>query len=203
MSFNLDTIAVQLLSNPRITQVSGLLDSSFWLDIAPLSNTSLPFVEQVQRVVRLGNPILNPTCALQERQSWRCLMGQYLVPYLQTNFLLHAFQYDAYQLSGDLGIPFESPVTKPPQLEFAEAFRAQTRANATKDVPPPSSIRSTAAHLPACYAHCNTESERFSTLATNGFTLEQVCIHCIFIYYIFIDARANGSERGGIGRAHV
>lgn len=68
---------------------------------------------------------------------------------------MHAYQYDEFQLTGDLGIPFSSKPTTPAQLAYTEVWRNLTRTVANADVIGPARS-GTAAMLPACYKHCNT-----------------------------------------------
>jgi hypothetical protein len=63
------------------------------------------------------------------------------------------------------------PRTSRSQLAYAGEFRSATEAAARAAVIGPSRP-GTAALLPACYKHCNTEDSGFSELATHGVTLE-------------------------------
>ena len=92
------------------------------------------------------------------------------MPFVRADFFLHAYQYDLFQLSSDTKVPV--PDKTPQQLAYCESFRNLTRASFSKDVVVQNGPGKNAALLPACYKHCNTEGSTFSTLATNGVTLE-------------------------------
>jgi hypothetical protein len=179
--FNLDRIATLVNSNalfPRanLAAFGGLLDSAFWVDIPPPNTSIVPLYDQVKDVFVMANSsgTLSQKClsSFAPDDQWTCMMGQYAVPFLQTPYLLHAYQYDEFQLSTDFGLPFGAvPDKTPAQLAFDEAFRNETRTYALVDTITPAR-KGTAALLPACYKHCNTEGSTFSTLATQGVTLE-------------------------------
>ena len=134
----------------------ALLDSAFWIDIAPYGNgPAVTFQTEAQDVFERFNVSggLNPRCLAKfpGAEGWRCIYGEYAVDsHLEagTRYFLHAFQYDAFQLPADLG------TGKPPatagELAYAETWRAQTALNATADTITPA-IPGTAAMLPGCY----------------------------------------------------
>jgi hypothetical protein len=164
---------------PNVARFGGLLDSAFWIDQQPLLPNITSFAAQAQGVYSLMNVsgLLAPSCtaAFPRQEGWRCLMGQYAVPYLAgVPYLLFAFQYDLFQLQSDEGV--QVPTT-PPQLAYAQAFRTALRAAAAADVPP---ADNTTAMLPACFLHCNTETPLFATLAVNGTTLQDALVSWLF-----------------------
>lgn len=69
----------------RLGNFGALLDSAFWLDIAPMSGTpAISFAHQVQSIFQLANvsatsgpTALNPACraAFPAIDGWKCLMG--------------------------------------------------------------------------------------------------------------------------------
>lgn len=169
----------------NLAVIGALLDSAFWLDLQPLAATT-SLMAQASAVYGLANMsgVLNPACmaAQPAGAQWRCLLGQVSVPFLGgtgTPFFLHAYTYDAFQLSVDWNLPFGTPPSAPAQLTFARSFYNATIAAAVEDLianPPPY----TSALLPACFKHCNTETTAFSTLATDGVTLEQAVVLWFF-----------------------
>jgi len=156
----------------------GLLDSAFWLDMAPENSSAVPFAVETQGVFGIANVTgsLDPACiaAYPGPAGWHCLMAEYALPFLTNStipFFLYAFQYDMYQLDHNWGLPFGVGPTGAPQLTYAEQFRAATRNTANTEVVTPAR-HGTAAMLPACFHHCNTEKPTFSSQHTNGVTFE-------------------------------
>ena len=178
--FNLDRVATALLPAlvqppSNLARVGGLLDSAFWVDIAPLAPSATPFADQARDVVALANASSADQAACtaaypDPADSWKCIFGQYAVPFIKSDFFLHAYQYDLFQLSSDTKVPV--PDKTPQQRAYCETFRNATRADFAADVVKPNGPGKNAGLLPACYKHCNTEGSTFSTLATTGVTLQ-------------------------------
>ena len=178
--FNLDRVALSLLPGllptpGNLARVGGLLDSAFWVDLTPLAAGVVSFADQARDVVALANASSadQAACAAaypNKADAWKCIFGQYAVPYIQSDFFLHAYQYDLFQLSSDTKVPV--PNKTPQQLAYCELFRNATRSDFAADVVAPNGPGKNAGLLPACYKHCNTEGSTFSTLATNGVTLQ-------------------------------
>jgi hypothetical protein len=181
--FNLGYIGAMLEAahGGNIARYGGLLDSAFWIDMQPLLPNITSFAAQTQAVFQLLNlslpGALDAACMAATSpggNGWKCLMGEYAVPFLLQPYLLFAYQYDSFQLSSDEGVPVP---TSPPQLSYAETFRSALRAAAAADVPGGSN---TTVLLPACYFHCATESPLFASLAVNGVTLQNATLSWLF-----------------------
>ena len=67
----------------------------------------------------------------------------------------------------------------PEKQVFNEAFRNFTYESAFRDIINPART-GTAALLPACFMHCNTEGARFETMQTEGVTLERAALSWFF-----------------------
>eukprot|EP00047_Mylnosiga_fluctuans_P008216 m.257700 g.257700 ORF g.257700 m.257700 type:complete len:383 (-) comp21013_c0_seq1:57-1205(-) len=160
--FNTNHVATAFFSqNPNISFYGALLDSAFWIDLAPITPSLISFAEEAKRVYALMNveTTADPACiASFPGEGWQCIFGQYAVPHIRTPYLLHAYSYDAYQLSGDLGIPFGSKLQTPAQRAYASGFHNATATTARADIQPSSRQRGL---LPACYSHCATEDARW------------------------------------------
>jgi hypothetical protein len=186
--FNADRVGAllqTLVPSGHVSRFGALLDSAFWLDLAPFNASAIPFSTQVQEVYALanGSASVSPDCAaaFSAAEQWKCLMGEYAVPFLTSRYLLHSFLYDRFQLSWDFNIPFGGPAPDktPQQIAYSEGFRNLTEVKATADTIAPARS-GTAALLPGCYLHCNTEGSGFGTLATLGVTLEQAVLSWFF-----------------------
>jgi len=173
--FNIDRVDAllnNLVTSGNIIKFGGLLDSCLWVDIPQLnSSTQESFQNQTKAVVALANASASipADCAAKFPDLWQCLFGEYRLPFVKSDYFLHSFQYDLFQLQGDTGV--QVPDATPEQLAYDETFRAMTLLTANEDTINPD-IPGTAALLPACFKHCNTQSSTFSTLKTNGVSLE-------------------------------
>jgi O-palmitoleoyl-L-serine hydrolase len=177
--FNLDRVAAVVASAVppgHLAAYGGLLDSAFWVDLTPANASVVPFRAQAADVLAMANVSVPRACAAAypPPDTWKCLMGATAVPFLTSPYLLHAYQYDRFQLTSDLGVP-GSAVTNatPAERVYDELFRSATRSAALADTITPAQP-GTAAVLPACYKHCATEDPGFAsiTVGSSGVSLE-------------------------------
>jgi hypothetical protein len=177
--FNLDRVALEIMpalvqeNGGSLARVGGLLDSAFWMDLAPFDASKTSFAQQSKEVVALANATSSDASACAKAypgELWKCIFGQYAVPFLRADFFLHAYQYDLFQLEGDTGVPV--PDKTGAERAYCELFRNSTRSSFASDVVQQDGPGKNAGLLPACFKHCNTEGSTFGTLATNGVTLE-------------------------------
>jgi hypothetical protein len=173
--FNIDRVETLLntLVPGKVSKFGGLLDSCLWVDI-PQLNTSKQesFQNQTAAVVILANATASipDDCASKYPDAlWKCLFGEYRLPFVKSDYFLHSYQYDLFQLQGDTGVVV--PNVTPEELAYDETFRAKTLLTANEDTINPN-VPGTAALLPACFKHCNTQTSTFSSLMTNGVSLE-------------------------------
>lgn len=101
------------------------------------------------------------------------------MPFATPPFLLHAYTFDQFQITWDENISFATWPSSPAQLDYALTFHNRTIQAATADVIQPARPQ-TAALLPACFKHCNTEASTFATLLTNGVSLENATVAWYF-----------------------
>ena len=80
-------------------EVTALLDSPLWVDIEPITGADgavMPLMEQTQQILALMNATdrLGPTCmaAYPEADWWKCLYGQYRMPFLTTPYVSRLLQ---------------------------------------------------------------------------------------------------------------
>ena len=117
--------------------VYGFLDSSLWLDIPIPTLLQLPesvsLINQTRAVKEIAQPShLDPACASAhpDSSSWRCLFGEYRMPFVKTPYLLIASQNDAFQLFSNVHIwkDFfsENENIKRLQKEYVETFANRT-----------------------------------------------------------------------------
>lgn len=185
--FNADRVAdlvMSLVPPGYLAHFGALVDSAFWVDIAPFNASVVPFASQTQLVYTLANASasVSPACSASfpVHEQWKCLFGEFALAHVQSRYLLYAFLYDQFQLTADFGLPFNQPPDKTPaQLLYNEAFRNLTLAFASRDTIGPARP-GTAALLPACFMHCNTQGERFETMETEGVTLQRATLSWFF-----------------------
>lgn len=94
---HLDQIA-QILT-PKGLKVIGLLDSPLYLDLDTINKTGLGLNQQMALAYENFNVngIVPKECLSEnEGHEWRCIFGQYRLPFIQTPFVLYADQYDLY-----------------------------------------------------------------------------------------------------------
>ena len=157
----------------RLAAFGALYDSAWWMDVAPLSPTAVPFAQQVRDVYALvgaGAPgYLNPACtaAFPASEGWKCMMGEFATNYTQADYIAHVYQFDSFQLGEDVG---HTPQT-PAELAYANAFRGSLVASLQGAVVAPARA-GTRLLAPACYHHCNTQGASFGTATTDGTTLQ-------------------------------
>lgn len=168
---------VHSLAGPGAT-VIGLVDSGLYIDIPTLDPTKTALADQAKGIVAFNKAAVDPYCAsLFPGEIYKCLLGQYAIGNhtLRAPTVVHAFQYDAYQLYVDLPVGFgflnERELQQHPEWNaVVEDFRGRTRRVLAEIESP-----SIAVHSSACYHHCNTETAAFSKgFKANGVSLAKV-----------------------------
>jgi len=86
-------------------EVLGILDSPLWVDIPPFGPSSQVLRDQCQSVYsHLQVKHLGGECAQAHAQeSWKCIMGEYRMPYVRTPYFLIASQFDSFQIEQSVG----------------------------------------------------------------------------------------------------
>ncbi len=118
--FNLDAVPNMV---PTGVEVLGFFDSPLWVDVEPMSATTLPLQNQTEMIYSLINPTarLDTDCvAAYADAPWKCLFGQYRLPFVKGRYLVSASQFDKYQLPYNEGRP---PPYTGAGLAFADQFQ--------------------------------------------------------------------------------
>jgi len=166
----------------------GLVDSGLYLDLELYSywgtayHTALR--EQAKGVISHIGADIDPACAeAYPGETWKCLLGEYVVGVkglLQGRHVVHAFQYDSYQLYVDMMAwqCVDPDIIKKDDArrDYAAAFADKTRRvlerlEGNSDV---------AVHSSACYEHCNYEATFSTSQIVNGVTLSDVVDSFVF-----------------------
>jgi hypothetical protein len=101
--FTLDYVPEMLASAQWPVAVTGLLDSPLWIDVQPMVTAPLSLQCQAQAALGYLNASmrLGPSCVAaypSADEHWRCLFGEYRMPFLRLPYGLNAAQYDSFQL---------------------------------------------------------------------------------------------------------
>ena len=98
--FSLDY--VQAMLPPGAPPVRGFLDSPMWVDVQPFSPSIMPLENETMAIYNLVNATarIPPACAAAYpgEEGWKCLYGQFRIPFVTTPYLMSASQFDKYQL---------------------------------------------------------------------------------------------------------
>lgn len=155
--------------------VLGFLDSPLWVDMEPYPGSGfIGFGAWCRTIFEYVNVThLGAECprAYAGPEQWKCIMGQYRMPYIQTPYLLVASQFDSFQLEQNVG---HMPTTLGEQ-KYAETFAHATetlmislRANW-----PASALRQNAVYSWACYDHAmSCRDAGYNVGNINGATLD-------------------------------
>jgi hypothetical protein len=161
----------EIASSLRGVNVLGYLDSNYYVDIASYSSEFPGFQPQHTDVLLNFNAssVISSACAdANPGNQWRCLFGQFRMPFLQTPYLMVAAQFDGWQLShlvkGYDGIAKE-PEFSPEETMYVETFGAQTKA-LSKTLP--SAMGTGLIYSAACYNHHISEKSDFWEVTTSN-----------------------------------
>ena len=155
-------------NNDKI-DIIGFLDSPLWIDIPPFSTSKfIGFNETTAGIYSYGNVThLDEDCVnkYSVTEGWKCMFGEYRMPFIKTPYFLVASQYDEFQLLENIG---HKPNTNA-ELEYAEMFHHKTLNVVTnlKHRKNNSGIFSW-----ACYNHCVSINDNgYNTDTCNGITM--------------------------------
>lgn len=187
----IDTLILNYL--PKGTDVIGFMDSPFYIDVPPMSKTSMGFQYEEQQKYALYNPsaILSTECtSFHVGHEWKCLFGQYRIPFIKAPFFMIASHYDEYQLRLNMarGPPFFDTdvmafeymelfghTTKTLISQLAEANNVFNSDAPVPQLPLPQRVSRAkpggfAYYSWACYNHDVSDTQAFFTMHINGIT---------------------------------
>jgi hypothetical protein len=153
----------------------GLLDSALWVDLPPLVPNAVSLAEQTRRVLALANATsrLGAACLAAypaAADHWRCLFGEYRVPFLRVPYLLSASQADSFQLGVNLQAqpPYDATSL---QRTFADGFQARVRTVLAALPTASQAEQGSAVFSSACYGHCTSHADALWALRVRGRSL--------------------------------
>ena len=98
---------VQAMLPAGAPPVLAFLDSPLWVDVEPNDPSVMPLENQTAAALPLFNAsgALPPDCAaaFPADEQWRCLYGEYRLPYVRTPYVMSASQFDKFQLTYNEG----------------------------------------------------------------------------------------------------
>lgn len=178
---HLDYVPAMLGSaSANVNKIVGFLDSPLWLDREPLDGgvSRADVVQQAFANFDLGNRLGSDCAAKHAGEEWKCYMGHYRVPTLQTPALIVASQFDSYLIEEDVigfgGANWLDPSLLSSRSTYYTDGASLTRSilgdafhNQTADAP-------TSVFSHSCYSHANAASnwQGFDGVYTNGDTTQ-------------------------------
>ena len=186
---------IQPMLPPGSPPVLAFFDSPLWVDIYPAEASIMPLENQTQLVYGLVNASgripADCAAAYPGDEGWKCLYGQYRMPFVRVPYLMSASQADKYQLTYNEG---GSPPYVGSNATYADAFQQAVRS-VMLTLPVPSTQPRSAVYSSACYKHCT------STLAWGSFwgvKVDNVSLREFLAAWYFGGAQPTG-ENGGVG----
>ena len=181
---HLDNVVAMLAQQG--VQARGLLDSGLWLDVAPVTNTGMggTLLKQAEYVYGFANvsSVISAECAAAyPGEEYKCLFGQYRMPFVQSDYFLSMSQFDDFQTNYDCNT---SPLidtqlmqntftvnlyaTQKTELcfnNFQNAMRAELQNL------PTATQTSSALFSSTCSAHCTTGGADYWSIQVNGVSM--------------------------------
>jgi len=161
-------------SSPAIVgkaQVTGLLDSGFWVPISPRTDFVDwdSFGHQMRDSMTLVNSsgLVGSECGQKYpgAEGWKCLMGAYRMRFVRTPYFMLHSQYDLFALTMNLwGHFWAAHPLSPGDHAWAEAYRKMV----VRYLPEPANHSGTVVYSPAVYIHCMCTVKQFWTIKASG-----------------------------------
>jgi len=152
-------------------KVRGFLDSPYYMDVPSNSTGFGGFQQQHVGVLENfnGSSVVSADCAAAySTGTWKCLFGQYRMPFLRTPYLLAAAQFDGWQLSHlvhDYSGIEKDPVFTSQQAAYVDRFGAKTHAFA--QTLPSRRTPWAVVYSTACYNHHISEKTGFWDISSS------------------------------------
>ncbi len=155
---------------PGSSILGAVLDSPYYLDQAPYDETFVGFPNQTMEIYNRYNvaAIIPADCAAvytdASGDGWKCIYGQYRVPFLRLPYVMFASQYDSYQLSNNIG---ENPESSGHYSTSAMDDYAAAFADSTRSLLYPLTDKALI-HSWACYNHAVSLTSGYYSITVNG-----------------------------------
>lgn len=171
---HVDNIAAMV---PQSVSVVGFLDSNMWLDLASYNSSFMGFGPQTQQAhdyfVTNASGVVPAECSMMYAgEEWRCIFGQYRMPFLQTPYLIVASQYDSWQLRFEVCNDLMGCDVPDAALPYVDNYGMLLQQYMIGN-PPVRSSNHSAVYSQGCYNHHMSESSLFVSTTTEEGLSEQ------------------------------
>lgn len=162
-----------------VTILGAILDSPYYIDVQPYDETFVGFQNQTKEIYNRYNvgAIIPDDCAEKYPNStgegWKCLYGQYRIPFVRTPFLLIASQYDSYQLGNNMGVsPVNGQYETTAMNDYALMFGERTAALLNNLHTTVDGTKASYSHIFswACYNHAVSRTSQYYTLTNLNYS---------------------------------
>ena len=164
---NLDAVAsflqVGLGFKQTMVTVSGFFDSAALLDVVPMNPHALSLAnitEMTFNYVNASGLVAAPCAAAYPNETWKCVFGQYSLPFVRTPYLLAQPQYDRAQLAFNAPKPGSTPAS----LAYSDAF-GQEMQSLVAGLPTAAQLPHSAVFSSACFQYCPSMTSHFWNMA--------------------------------------
>lgn len=142
----------ELLGSSKLASYASFADAGWLMDSQPLLPSIQPLREQIGNGTELWQAEYNTDCiSAVGPAAWRCFFSPYVVPHISSNLLVHAAQYDLFQL------PYNGITDWPPSEGAQADWVAQFRQKFVSTI---SSIPRNS-YSSACHHHCSALDDSF------------------------------------------
>jgi len=155
-------------------------DAGFFLDFPSMGQVPYTIPEILYYGSTLWMGVADEDCmAAFPSDGWKCYLGQYALPYVNTSVLVHQENEDRVQLNV-LGVTY--PLNSEMDA-YLDTFRANMTATFMSTVLPPQH----AVFSPACWFHCVLEAPQFWTISIDGSVSDQQALSLFYFDGITTD----------------
>jgi len=168
---HLDYVGDMLGDAAARVDFAGFLDSPLWIDMPPFLPNKPSFAREVQLVHDFANiSHVDEACAAAQVASpWKCLMGEYRMPYVLAPYIIVASQYDEFQLHNDVGWPNSTD-----KLAYVKSFANRTRTLMTTLSSPHHAVFSQ-----ACWSHDLSPRKGFFRESAEGVSMSSAVLQFV------------------------
>lgn len=98
---------VDYIRENSIGNVFGIPDSGIFLDVRNFETGNFDYRSRIMNVAKLGDewdPPNKACVAANQNEKWKCLMAQYIIPFVKSPIFIIQSLYDSYSIPSVLGV---------------------------------------------------------------------------------------------------